>query len=683
MKQFDISNIKSIALLGHGSSGKTTLADAMLYVAGMTDRIGSTADATTVMDFDAEEKQRKVSISTSVYQFEYKDKKINLLDAPGLFDFAGGVSEALSAADAALIALSGKSGLTVGAQLNYDSAKEAGVPVAFFIGKLDSPRAYFYRVISTLTAHYGATICPVVIPYSQGETVVSYVNLIENKAYSYNGAKASEAPMPEDTDISNMRDVLLEAVASVSEELMDKYFGGEPFTPEEIKDALAKGMAAGDISPVFCGINNSGAAVDMMLDIMSEIAPSAQVREYNIEKGGAEGKENCNPAASDAAVVFKTIADPFVGKLSYLKVISGSIKSDIKLINQRTGKEEKLGKIMWLKGGKQEDADKAIAGDICSVAKLGDVKTGDTLCAAGANIAVKTVEFPRPTLSMAVYAQNRGEEEKISQGLAKLAEEDPAIVVAMNKETREQIVSGLGEQHIDVIASKLKAKFGVGVTLKAPKVAYRETIKKKVKVQGRHKKQSGGHGQFGDVWIEFEPCDSEGMEFAENVFGGSVPKNFFPAVETGLRDCVKKGTLAGYPVVGLKATLVDGSYHPVDSSEMSFKMAAAVAFKTGIPMANPVLLEPIGTLSVIIPEDVMGDVIGDINKRRGRVLGMNPLSNKKQEVVADVPMSEMGDFSTAMRSIAQGRAVFEFNFARYEEAPDFISKKVIAESENQ
>ena len=679
MKQYDINKIKSLALLGHGSSGKTTLADSMLFYAGVTDRIGKTSDGSAIMDFDAEEKKRSVSVSTAVYQLEYKDNKINLIDAPGLFDFAGGVSEALTAADSALIVLSGKSGLNVGSQINYEQAKTAGVPVSFFIGKLDSPRAYFYRVISTLTAHYGAVICPVVIPYVEGETVVSYVNLIEGKAYKCDGVKFTETDMPENDDINNMRDVMLEAVASVDEALMEKYFGGEAFTSDEIKEALKKGMNAGDICPVFGGVNQTGEGVGLALDILADIAPSAADREYKVKNGDALGTVNCNPTAPATAVVFKTIADPFVGKLSYFKVINGSVKADIKFTNMRTGEEERFGKVMWLKAGKQEDADVINAGDIGSVAKLGNVKTGDTLCAAGSTVEVVAADFPKACLSMAVKVLKKGEEEKVSQGLQRLCEEDPTLLFGTDKETRELVLSGLGEQHLDVVSSKLKNKFGVEVKLETPKVAYRETIRKKVKVQGRHKKQSGGHGQFGDVWIEFEPCDSDEMVFAENVFGGAVPKNFFPAVETGLRDCVKKGTLAGYPVVGLKATLVDGSYHPVDSSEMSFKMAAAVAFKAGIPQANPVLLEPIGTLNVTVPDDVMGDVIGDINKRRGRVLGMNPAENRKQEIIAEVPVSEMGDFPTAMRSIAQGRAVFEFKFERYEEAPPFIAQKVIAE----
>ncbi len=677
MKQYPVTNIKNIALLGHGGSGKTTLADAILYYGKATDRIGKNADGTTVMDFDAEEKKRKVSVSTSVYPIEIGANKINLLDAPGQFDFAGGVSEALTAADSALIVLSGKSGLTVGAQKAYDSARSLNKPVAFFINKLDSVHAHFYRVISILTGKYGGVICPVIIPFVEGEKVVCYINLVDGKAYTFDGIEAKEhSTVPENSDTSSMRDIMLEAVASTDEDLMEKYFGGEGFTEEEIKSALRKGMLSGDICPVMCGVGQDGAAVSLMTELLGEIAPSAA--DIAVRCGEEEIKPTENGPA--AAIVFKTIADPFVGKLSYFKVISGSISSDTKLVNRRTGNEERLSKVMFIKAGKQEDAAKITAGDIGAVAKLGNVITGDTLCDAAFQKTITAATFPMPQLTMAVYPKQKGEEEKIAQGLTRLMEEDPTISFAINNETKEQLLSGLGEQHIDVIVSKLASKFGVSVDLRTPRVAYREKIRKPVKVQGRHKKQSGGHGQFGDVWIEFEPCDSEEMIFEEKIFGGSVPKNFFPAVEKGLRESVVRGVLAGYPVVGLKATLVDGSYHPVDSSEMSFKTAAAIAYKEGIPQASPVLLEPIGTLKVTIPEDNMGDVIGDINKRRGRVIGMNPLQNKLQEVVAEVPIAEMSDFSTAMRSITQGRAEFTLDFERYEEVPANISAKIIGDA---
>ena len=673
MKQYSQQSIHNVALLGHGGSGKTTLADAVLCYGKATERIGKIADSTTVMDFDPEEKKRKTSVSTSVYALELGGHKLNIIDAPGLFDFAGGVSEALAAADSAVIAVSGKSGLTTGAKQSFQRARALKKAVAFFVGKLDSTHAHFYRVISSLVANYGAVICPVVIPYIENDEVKSYIDLITNKAYACDGLELKELRMPVSNEADEMRSMLLEAIATADDALMEKYFAGEEFTPEEIIEGLKKGVTAGEICPVFAGVQQTGAAVPLMVDTLLQILPSAADAVCRFEDGEEKAfDEN----GENALFVFKTIADPFVGKLSYFRVLSGKIKNDTRLINNRTGAEERLSKIMWLKGGKQEDAGEIIAGDIGSVSKLGNVLTGDTLSASG-KLAAAAVDFPSPTISVAVYPKAKGDEEKITQAFSRLCEEDPTIKVYTDNETHEQILSALGEQHIDVIISRLKSKFGAEVELKKPKIAYRETIRKPVKVQGRHKKQSGGHGQFGDVWIEFEPCDSDELVFEEKVFGGAVPKNFFPAVEKGLRDCTAKGVLAGYPMVGIKATLVDGSYHPVDSSEMSFKMAAAVAFKDGIPQASPVLLEPIGTLKVLVPDEMLGDVIGDINKRRGRIIGMNPAENKMQEIIGEVPMAEMSDFSTAMRSITQGTAVFTLTPTRYEEVPAALAQKII------
>ena len=676
MKDYTASSIKNIALLGHGSSGKTTLNDAIIFYGGAIERIGKTPDGTTVSDFDAEERKRKISISMSLFPLEKDGLKINLLDAPGLFDFEAGQTEAMSAADSAVIVLSGKSGFTVGAQKNFEAIRKMGKPAAFFVGKLDSVHAHFYRVISRLTGLYGAVICPVVVPYLEGETVKCFVDLVADKAYTFDGIKATECYMPQSEEINQMRNILLEAVAATDDALMEKYFDGEPFTFEEKIGALKKGMAACEICPVFSGIQQTGEGVSLFADILFQIAPSADTSEIDILKGGAEGKISPDENAPAAAFVFKTVADPFVGKLSYFKVIGGKLKGDSKLKNLRTGEEVRLGKVMWQKGGKNEDAAVVYAGDIAVASKLGDVLTGDTI-AEKADITAVPAVFPNPTLSQAVFPLNKGDEEKIANGLSRLAEEDLSLKVIYNKETKEQIISGLGEQHIDVVVSRLKSKFGVGVELKTPSVAYRETIRKSVQCQGRYKKQSGGHGQFGDVWIEFEPCDSEELIFAERVVGGAVPKNFFPAVEKGLRDSVKQGVLAGYPMVGVKATLYDGSYHPVDSSEMSFKTAASLAFKEGIPKASPVLLEPIGTLKVYTTEETLGDVIGEINKRRGRVIGMNPLEGGMQEVVSEVPISETHDFSTAMRSITQGRASFTLDFERYEPVPDMLAKEII------
>ena len=673
MKQYSQQSIHNVALLGHGGSGKTTLADAVLCYGKATERIGKIADSTTVMDFDPEEKKRKTSVSTSVYALELGGHKLNIIDAPGLFDFAGGVSEALAAADSAVIAVSGKSGLTTGAKQSFQKARALKKAVAFFVGKLDSTHAHFYRVLSSLVANYGAVICPVVIPYLENDEVKSYIDLITNKAYACDGLELKELRMPLSNEADEMRSMLLEAIATADDALMEKYFAGEEFTPEEIIEGLKKGVTAGEICPVFAGVQQTGAAVPLMVDTLLQILPSAADAVCRFEDGEEKAfDEN----GENALFVFKTIADPFVGKLSYFRVLSGKIKNDTRLINNRTGAEERLSKIMWLKGGKQEDAGEIIAGDIGSVSKLGNVLTGDTLSVSG-KLAAAAVDFPAPTISVAVYPKAKGDEEKITQAFSRLCEEDPTIKVYTDNETHEQILSALGEQHIDVIISRLKSKFGAEVELKKPKIAYRETIRKPVKVQGRHKKQSGGHGQFGDVWIEFEPCDSDELVFEEKVFGGAVPKNFFPAVEKGLRDCTAKGVLAGYPMVGIKATLVDGSYHPVDSSEMSFKMAAAVAFKDGIPQASPVLLEPIGTLKVLVPDEMLGDVIGDINKRRGRIIGMNPAENKMQEIIGEVPMAEMSDFSTAMRSITQGTAVFTLTPTRYEEVPAALAQKII------
>lgn len=679
MKQYLGEKIKNIAFLGHGNSGKTTLADSILCFGKATERIGKTSEGTAVLDFDAEEKKRGCSVQTSVYAFEYKDTKLNLIDAPGLFDFAGGVSEALGACDSVIVTLSGKSGVTNGAKQAYEKAKALNKSIGFFVGKLDSSHAHFYRVISALVANYGSVICPVVVPYLEEETVKCYVDLIDNKAYSFNGFTSNEVSLPSSTEIDQMREMLLESVASVDESLMEKYFGGEAFTREEIISGLKKGVCSGDICPVYSGVQQDGAGISLFADGLVDIMPS--VSDSKVLMSNGEEKKFDNSGES-GLYIFKTIADPFVGKLSYFKVVSGEISSDIKLKNKRTGEEERITKVMWLKGGKQEDADKIVSGDIGSVSKLGNVLTGDTLSSSG-NLEVKMPDFPKPTLKMAVYPQNKGDEEKINAGLNRLIEEDPTISLYSDKETKEQVLSTLGEQHLDVIVSRLKSKFGTDVVLKQPKIAYRETIRKSVKAQGRHKKQSGGHGQFGDVWIEFEPCDSEELVFEEKVFGGAVPKNFFPAVEKGLKESTAKGILAGYPMVGIKATLYDGSYHPVDSSEMAFKMAASIAFKEGISQANPVLMEPIGTLKVAVSDDVLGDIIGDINKRRGRIIGMNPLANKMQELLGEVPIAEMSDFSTAMRSITGGSAEFLLEFARYEDVPSNIAEKIIANSKTE
>lgn len=687
MNQYQEKNIINLAVAGHGGAGKTSLAEAMLYLAGMSDRRGKVGDGNTVCDFDPEEIRRKTSIGAAVAPLEWKNKKINLLDAPGLFDFEGGICEAMRAADTVLVVISGKDGVAVGTEKAFEAASKRDLAKIFFVNGLCDESARFYRVFEDLKAQFGPSVCPVVVPYIQDGQANIYVNLLEYKAYDYSDGKPVQVAIPDMGDrLEGLRTAIYEAVAETDDALFEKYFAGEEFTPEEVIVGVSKGVKSGTITPVFCGDAMLMRGMEQFMDGLAWLAPSAQEKagEIGTDVDGEPVELAVNSEGAAAAIVFKTVADPFIGKLSYLKVISGKISTESQLVNMRTGNTERVGKTVMMTGKKQEDVKFIGAGDIGAIPKLTATNTGDTLCSPARKVVLEGVEYPTPTLSMAIVPKKKGEEDKIAQGMLRLAEEDPTIRFQSNTETHELVVSGLGEQHLDVIVSKLKAKFGVEITLKDPKVPYRETIRKKVQVQGRHKKQTGGHGQFGDVWIEFAPCDSEGLEFNERVVGGSVPKGFFPAVEKGLRECILKGPLAGYPVVGLSATLYDGSYHPVDSSEMSFKMAATIAYKNGMPQANPVLLEPIGHLRATVPDGNMGDIMGEVNKRRGRVLGMEPAGAGKQTVEAEAPMAEMHDFSTFVRQCTQGRGSFTFEFERYEEAPANVAQKAIeaAKAEN-
>ena len=684
MRQYLAGRIRNIALTGHSGSGKTSLTEALLFKAGATDRLGKVADGNTVSDYDPEEIKRQVSVSTSIAPFAWGSTKINLIDTPGLFDFAGETVQGVRAAESLLICVSGKSGVDVGTEKAYKMAKDASKATMFFVSKLDADHADFYKVFEELKATFGPTVCPIVVPYVEDRKVKSYINLIDMKAYTYDEkGEPHEVEMPDfGHRLDGLTAAVSEAVAETDEALFEKYFSGEQFTRDEIIRGVHTGVTNGSISPVLCGCTTNLQAIDMLLDGIVDLLPSPWEKggEVAVDADGEPVEVVCTDEAPLAAYVFKTIADPFIGKLSYIKVISGKLSADMTPINSRTGQPERLGKIIYVRGKKQEDTAYITAGDIGAVTKLAATETGDALCDPKKVLNFDPINFPKPCLQMAIKTEAKGDESKIASGLQRLMEEDPTIAYENNAETHQQLVSGLGEQHLDVLVSKLKNKFGVSVSLEVPRVAYRETIRKKVKVQGKHKKQSGGHGQFGDVWIEFEPTVGDGLVFEEKVFGGAVPKSFFPAVEKGLQDCVKHGVLAGYPVVGLKATLVDGSYHPVDSSEMSFKMAASIAYKNGMPEASPVLLEPIGNLKVYVPDSNTGDIIGDLNKRRGRVLGMNPSADGLQEIEADVPMSEMSDFATAIRSMTQGRGYFTFDFARYEQLPSNLEAKVIEEA---
>ncbi len=684
MKQYNAKNIFNIALAGHSGSGKTSLAEAMIWLTGGSERLGKVSDGNTICDFDPEEIKRKTSVQACVAPIEWKNKKINLLDAPGLFDFEGGLCEAARAADTMLITVSGKSGVSVGTEKAVKAADKRGLTKVFFVNGLCDESARFYRVFESLKSSFGPSVCPVVVPYIVDGQADCYVNLLEYKAYKYDSkGKATVVPIPDMGDrLEGLRTAINEAVAETSDEMFEKYFSGEEFTPEEIIVGISHGVKNGTISPVFCGDALSTYGIEQLLNGLVWLAPSAEDKaaEVAMDTEGNPVELNVKDDAMPAAVVFKTIADPFVGKLSYFKVISGKVSPDTPLVNMRTGNTERIAKVMTIRGKKLEDAAYIGAGDIGAVAKLAGTNTGDTLSAPARKVVLDGIEYPSPSLTMAIAPKTKGDEEKVALGVGKLCEEDPTIKFETNNETHQMLLSGMGEQHLDVVVSKLKSKYGVDVVLSKPKVAYRETIRKPVKVQGRYKKQTGGHGQFGDVWIEFSPCESDDMIFEERVVGGAVPKGFFPAVEKGLRDSISKGPLAGFPVVGLKATLYDGSYHPVDSSEMSFKTAASLAYKDGMPKASPVLLEPVGLLKATVPDANMGDIMGEVTKRRGRVLGMNPSEDRMQTIEAEVPQAEMSDFSTFVRQATQGRGYFTFEFVRYEEAPAMVAQKVIEES---
>lgn len=679
---YAVDKIRNVMLAGHSGSGKTSLAEALLFATKSSDRLGNTADGNTVMDFDAEEIRRQASVSTAIAPFDYSGCRVNLIDTPGLFDFEGGMYEGVMAAEAVIIAVSARSGVAVGTGKAYKLAQKTNRAKFFYIGKMGVENADFKKAFEGLRAEFGSGVCPVVVPIQKEGQPTVYVDLLNMKGYTYSGGKAAPADIPEnDGYIDELLHELNEAVAETDEALMEKFFMEEPFTHDEIVTGIRKGTKEGILAPVLCGDNASMEGIDLVLDAVINLAPSpADIGETAVtDKDGKETTVSFDPAGPLVAYVFKTIADPFVGKLSYVKVLSGTLTAS-PLFNVTTEEQERPGKLLSIKGKKQSDISQIAAGDIGAVTKMAEAKTGDTLCAPGKLYKVKPIDFPAPSMSMAVSPKKKGDESKISSSMQRLMEEDPTIRYIVNAETGQQVLSGLGEQHIDSIVSKLKTKFGVEVELVAPRVAYRETIRKKVQVRGRHKKQSGGHGQFGDVVIEFEPTEGEELVFEEKVFGGAVPKNFFPAVEKGLRDSIKRGVLAGYPVVGLKATLMDGSYHPVDSSEMAFKTAASIAYKEGLPQASPTLLEPVGILKAYVPDANTGDIMGEINKRRGRVLGMNPAEDGLQLVEAEVPISEMHDFTTYIRSSTQGRGHFSLAFLRYEQLPGNLEQKVIDEA---
>ena len=679
-------NIRNICMLAHSNAGKTSLVEAMLNKAGLTDRIGSTEEGNTVSDFDPEEIKRKISLNTSIVPIEWNGVKINLLDTPGTPDFIGEQLEGASVCGSALIVVSGKSGVSAGTEKAWNIVKTKAKIV--FINKLDDIKADYAKVVEELNSAFGRAIAPFTFPIKEGETLTGFVDVIKMRAkmFSPDGDthKYEEVPDAYKEIANRSRDLLLEAVAEVSDELMEKYFAGEEFTEDEIKSALKIGIKDGTVVPVICGSVNAKIGITHLLNTIADYMPApnefTHIEGENKKSGDIE-EIICDSANKTVLHIFKTVVDNYVGKLSYFKVLSGTIKPDTTLINPAKGKEERVGKIYVVRGKKQTEVTELKAGDIGATAKLTVTETGDTLCDPAFPVAIGAVSFPKPVLSLAIEPKAKGDEEKISASLAKLASEDKTFTLERNHETHESIISGVGEQHINVICSKLESKFGVSVSLKEPKTPYREAIKSKVRVEGKHKKQSGGHGQYGHVWIEFEPAyDAPELVFEEKIVGGAVPKNFFPAVEKGLKDAMREGVLAGYPMVNLKATLVDGSYHAVDSSEMAFKTAASIAYKEGLPKANPVILEPVGTAKVLVPNQYTGDVVGDLNKRRGRILGMTPTDNVNTEIEAIVPASEMKKYATDLRALTNGRGSFEYEITNYEEAPQVIAEQVIKEA---
>jgi elongation factor G len=672
--------IRNVALLGHGSNGKTSLAESMLFLTGQTDRLGRIVDGNTVGDSEAEEIKRQISISLATMYSEYRGCKINILDTPGFFDFAGEVAESLRVADAGIIVCAAKDGITVGLEKAWKYLDSQKLPRAFYVSKIDEENGDYEAVYSALREKYGTSVCPMIAPIkNDAGKVEGLIDLINRKAFTVEGGKTKEIPIPDSmkSELDTLYTAVNESVAETSEELMEKYFSGEEFTVEEVIMGLKIGLKERMLYPVFCGCAFTGLGTLPLLDAIVDLFPSPLDGRKEISSEG--NIIEADPNGPTAAIVYKTVSDQY-GKFSYFKVLSGKVAADMTLVNPRTGSQEKIGHIYKMQGKKSVEVKEIICGDIGAVSKLTDTKTADTLTDPKKPVTAKGIEFAPPCYSMAISPKIKGQEEKIASGLTKLNEEDLTFTFYNNPETKQLILSGAGDIQLDVICSKLKDKFGVEVVLSPARVAYREKIRKKVQVRGRHKKQTGGHGQFGDVVIEFEPGEEEDLVFSECVFGGSVPKNFFPAVEKGLRESIQKGVLAGYPMVYLKATLVDGSYHPVDSSEMAFKTAAQLAYKEGIPQANPVILEPIGYLTVTIPDTYTGDIMSDLSKRRGSPMGMSLDADGMQVIEAEVPLGEMSSYAIDLRSMTQGRGSFTIRFERYEEAPAAVQAKIIEEA---
>ena len=682
---YTVNSIRNVVLLGHSGSGKSALAESLLYMTGAIMRMGKNADGNTVSDYDPEETRRNISISTSVIPLEYNNHKINLLDTPGAFDFSGAVIEALRAADAAILVISAKDGITVGFEKAWKYCEERNMPRVIYISKVDEENSDYNATFNALREKYGNKIAPVVAPiWDSSKKITGIIDVLNKRAYEMQNLKRVEIEIPADkvSVIEEFNDALKEAVAETDEALMDRFFEGDDFTYAEMINGLHQGVRELSLFPVLCGSGVNCLGSLMLMDHIISLLPNPEQGNYH-KATSADGKTEefvVSAGGVPSAFVFKTVSDQY-GKYSFIKVLSGSITSDTTLVNARTGETEKLGRLYEMCGKKSTEVKELTCGDIGAIGKMEKVKTGDTLCDPRKVVSLKGLPYPAACYSQAIAPKTKGQEDKIAAGLNRLNEEDPSFNLFNNAETRQMVLSGTGDQQLDVLVSKLKSRFNVEAVLLPARVAYREKIKKTVQAHGRHKKQTGGSGQFGDVWVRFEPQEEQDeMIFAEEVFGGSVPRNFYPAVEKGIQEAVQKGPLAGYPMVGLKAVLYDGSYHPVDSNEMAFKLAAILAYKEAMPQAMPTLLEPIGSLAVTIPDSYMGDVIGDLNKRRGRVMGMNPDNDGNTVVEAEVPMAEMSSYAIDLRAMTQARGSFTLTFERYEEVPKQYQAKIIEEA---
>jgi elongation factor G len=684
MKKYPIESIRNVALVGHGGTGKTSLAEAMLYTAGAISRLGRVDDGTSTGDFDPEEVQRKISINLSVLPCEWKGAKVNLIDTPGYPDFVGDVIGAMRAVEAALLVVDGTGSIDVGTETAWDLATEAGITKLFFVNKLEKENTDFYRTLEGLRQRFGTSVAPLQLPIGAEDKFVGVVDLLTHKAYQWDNGKIVSVDMPAEmqAQISKMREALIESVAEMDDSLMEKYFDEGTLTDEEIAKGLEMGLRAGKVVPVLCGSAMKMVGVDTLLDfIISSVPSPASVPPVKgVNPSGTE--ETRAPNDPFCALVFKTMADPYVGKLTYFRVFSGSIRSDSHVYNVNKEREERVGQIYFIQGKNQIPTPEIGAGDIGAVAKLQETATGDTLCDKAHPIILKSIEFPEPVYSLAVKAKTKADEDKLGPALQKLAEEDPTFQTYRDQEIGQTLIRGLGETQLDIMVERLKRKFGVEVETETPKVPYRETITTTAEAQGRHKKQTGGRGQFGDCWIRLEPLPrGSGYEFVDQIVGGAIPRQFIPSVDKGIRDAMSQGILAGYPVVDVRAVCYDGSYHTVDSSDLAFQLAGRLAFRAAAEKANPVLLEPIYEMEIIVPEEFMGDVIGDLNSKRGRVLGMEPLGGGRQKIRAHVPQAEIQRYSIDLRSIARGRGKFSAKFSHYEEVPPNVAQTIIAEAE--